>query len=59
MTTILLSGGDFGGDEVELDEIKVGDQLTRDSVTHTFTYEVRKVGRGEYQAVCVLVTELD
>lgn len=53
MTTIQLSGGDFGGESAEVSG--EGERVTRESATHRFTYEARLNDEGELVGVCVLV----
>lgn len=53
MKTILLSGGDFGGESAEV--AGVGERVTLETATHRFTYEARENDDGDLVGVCVLV----
>lgn len=58
MIEIVLSGGDFGGEVVEVSESET--HVRRKSETHEYVYRIDpKPKRGPQQAICCEVIELD
>lgn len=57
MINVTLTGGDFGGEIVEVEA--EGQRVVRESATHSFTYEVRRDPEtDELVGVCIGVARI-